>query len=391
MQLRGFDSYEVTLGDLMRGERASLGKSLIEAEREMRIKANLIDAIENCDISAFKNRGVVSGYVRSYARYLGMDADTAFARFCDESGFVPPSLELGPAQNGGRGKAHAQGVGADHPAHALTQSRFAVPPAPSRFSAAISLSGLVSTAVLLLLVAGLGYGGYALLQEIQRVGFAPLPEAPAVVAEAPVITAPVAGAERPDASVYQDNGALAGLALPSDLPLPAVPSRDGPISAIDPETTGFFAPLAEMLPPPEIPGDAIEAGEMAAAVPAPLPDVAGPPAAAVPAGPPEIAVVARDEAWVRVRDGAGAVIFEGILRAGDSYTLPADVEGAVLRAGNAGEVFVTIGGSSFGPVGAPGSVAREVSLGAADVRAAWPASGTVGAAELPTTVSAAAD
>ena len=41
----------------------------------------------------------------------------------------------------------------------------------------------VSSAAMLGLIAGLGYGGYALLQDIQQVGFAPLPEAPEVVAE----------------------------------------------------------------------------------------------------------------------------------------------------------------------------------------------------------------
>jgi broad specificity phosphatase PhoE len=35
--LRGFDDYDVSLGDLMRGERATLGKSLLDAQRELRL------------------------------------------------------------------------------------------------------------------------------------------------------------------------------------------------------------------------------------------------------------------------------------------------------------------------------------------------------------------
>ena len=88
MELRGFDSYAVTLGDEMRGERASLGKSLADAERDLRIKARQIVAIENCDLEGFPNKGVVPGYVRSYARYLGMEPDEAFTTFCRESGFA---------------------------------------------------------------------------------------------------------------------------------------------------------------------------------------------------------------------------------------------------------------------------------------------------------------
>jgi len=61
----GFDAFELRLGDLMRGERATLGKSL-----------------------AFDTPGFIAGYVRSYARYLNMDPDWAFDTFCTESGFA---------------------------------------------------------------------------------------------------------------------------------------------------------------------------------------------------------------------------------------------------------------------------------------------------------------
>ncbi len=45
----GFDAFELRLGDLMRGERATLGKSLLDVQRELRIKAAYIAAIENAD------------------------------------------------------------------------------------------------------------------------------------------------------------------------------------------------------------------------------------------------------------------------------------------------------------------------------------------------------
>ena len=59
--LRGFDSYEVRLGDELRGHRATLGKSLLDVQRELRIKASYIDAIENCDASVIPNKGFVPG------------------------------------------------------------------------------------------------------------------------------------------------------------------------------------------------------------------------------------------------------------------------------------------------------------------------------------------
>ena len=84
---KGFDDFELRLGDLMRGERATLGKSLLDVQRELKIKATYIAAIENCDLTAFESQGFVAGYVRSYARYLGMEPDAAFTRFCKEANF----------------------------------------------------------------------------------------------------------------------------------------------------------------------------------------------------------------------------------------------------------------------------------------------------------------
>src|SRR5690606_24664330 len=85
---KGFDDFDLRLGDLMRGERATLGKSLLDVQRELKIKATYIAAIENADVSAFETPGFVAGYVRSYARYLGMDPDESFARFCREANFA---------------------------------------------------------------------------------------------------------------------------------------------------------------------------------------------------------------------------------------------------------------------------------------------------------------
>src|SRR5688572_33406426 len=100
-KLRSFDDYQLRLGDLMRGERATLGKSLLDVQRELKIKAAYIAAIENADPSAFDTPGFIAGYVRSYARYLNMDPDWAFETFCRESGFSTPSGA--PVPPGGRG------------------------------------------------------------------------------------------------------------------------------------------------------------------------------------------------------------------------------------------------------------------------------------------------
>ena len=42
VDLKGFDDFEIRLGDQMRGERATMGKSLMDVQRELRIKAAYI-------------------------------------------------------------------------------------------------------------------------------------------------------------------------------------------------------------------------------------------------------------------------------------------------------------------------------------------------------------
>ena len=61
---KGFDDYDFRLGDILRGERATLGKSLLDVEKELKIKANYVAAIENCDPKVFESQGFIAGSVR---------------------------------------------------------------------------------------------------------------------------------------------------------------------------------------------------------------------------------------------------------------------------------------------------------------------------------------
>jgi len=396
MELRGFDHYEVTLGDAMRGERASLGKTLTGAERDLRIKAALLEAIEDCRADVFPNPSVVSGYVRSYARYLGMDPDEVHARFCEASGFVPPNARLA-------GRATATGATSTPKAQPswtaspLEQSRFANRSGRARFAPSVSLGALVSTAALLAVIAGVGYGGYTLVQNIQRVGFEPLPQAPEVVAQAPIISEPKVdlAAPRPAADAYAANGALARTLGAADAPLLSL--RDGPISSIDPAHYGAFAaavPSPRVDEPAQRPIDSADDAIIAAFfaetsaerhIAGATPHTAAQrvaadmsqPVGAHRAGFPSqdasgVEIHVTDTAWLRVRSGERTVVFEGILKPGESYRLPDRLAGAELRAGNAGAVYVLMGGTAFGPMGAPGQVIKNVSLDSGALRERLP-------------------
>ncbi|MEM7213792.1 MAG: RodZ domain-containing protein, partial [Pseudomonadota bacterium] len=324
MELRGFDSYNIRLGDEMRGERASLGKSLEQAEADLRIKAKLIVAIEECDLEGFPNPSVIAGYVRSYARYLGMDAEDCYRRFCQESGYESPSALQSTTgriidRKLGIETAVVSQVGAE-----ISKSRFAAPPPNNRFRARVSLGAMTSSIALISLIAGLSYGGYALLQDIQRVGIAPLPEAPTVVADAPRIDLPdidMQALQKPQAGDYRGGGALTALVVPTELPAMEQLRRDGPISAINPDTAGMFARLQQQSRPPAEPlVDTPDDGIMLASSdskPSTTPPEAG---SEVPTT--GISLVFQEEAWIRVRESDNTTLFEGTYKSGERLELP---------------------------------------------------------------------
>ncbi len=367
-QTTGFDSFDLRLGDVMRGERATLGKSLLDVQRELKIKATYIAAIENADATAFDTQGFIAGYVRSYARYLGLDPEWAFARFCEESGFSTAHGLSKEASSKQTSKVEKPIGGPSDPFG--TPNPTWVPQRESIF-ARIEPGAVGSVAVLMALVGVLGFAGWSVLQEIQRVDFAPVEQSPGVLAELPVFdeetNLAAAGAEAGNVMRAPSAEALDRLYRPQALDVPVMTQRDAPISTLDPHRVGVLAGLeneektAPILgTPPGIgagTADAV-AGAVIAAVnetPAPKVKVFGDDAA-------EIALVAVRPSWVRVQSAGGAVIFEKVMDAGEQFVLPKTEAAPVLRTGNAGGIYFAVNGQAFGPAGASGSVVKNIAL-----------------------------
>ncbi len=396
--LRGFDSYELKLGDELRGERASLGKSLLDVQRDLRIRADYLAAIEDADASAFPFAGFAAGYVRAYARYLGLDEDDVYRRFREESGFagVAPTQSVDPREVLAAARPQVASAPAQtaRPAAAAISTRFlAANRAQERRAFAVGLRGLGSVAALGALVIGLGYGGWSLLQDLQRLGFAPLPTAPEVLVAAPELPNPAEGgfAGAPAASPEATpRVSLAAIYAAQEAPPPPAPTpRDGPISSIDPRRAGVFAlPAAE---PALTAAPSAIAATVASAEPAPevmiaaADDGAEPPIAQDQGGAPMrgVDVLALEDAWIRVRDGERRTLFTGILGPGERFSLPEGAEEPELRAGNAGAVYILVDGAAFGPLGSGPDVARRVNLLPDAVRAAFPLAPHVAASPRP--------
>lgn len=383
---KGFDDYEVRLGDILRGERATLGKSLLDVQRELHIRAAHIAAIENGDLAAFEAPSFIAGFVRSYARYLDLDPEAVYAQFCAEHGFAvapsmgnvstpresrpfatPPLHEPGvPGAPGARSRgAEARPGGTSQPG-AIKAVGFL--PDPDPFWRRVEPGALGSITILVALIGGLGFAGWTVLQEVQRVQVAPADMMPNVVTDLD----PLAGqsevttgmaASEPDMDTdplrpATGSGAVGQVrvARPEALDVPVLVPRDGPIAAI-----GVSDENGQARQAPAISTDAAVSAALADLLPA-EDQPAGTAPRVVNDGPPVVQILAVRPSWMRVRGADGSVIFERILDAGETWVLPQTEDTPSLHAGNSGSVYFLIDGQAYGPAAPGANVVRNISL-----------------------------
>ncbi|MAN55361.1 MAG: helix-turn-helix domain-containing protein [Paracoccus sp.] len=353
----------------MRGERATLGKSLLDVQRELRIRASYVAAIENCDITAFDTPSFISGYVRSYSRYLGMDPDWTFRRFCLESGFQP-THGMAPSASGPK-----PGRRPSEPAEALANPHALFLPQRESFWTQIEPRAMGSVLVLIAIMGGLAYGGWAVLQEVQRVTLTPGETTPGVVTELD----PAAGAgmsvpllESGDTAEIAQNlpqpEGLDRIYRPQILEAPVLTSRDGPIAAIDPglarqtataqggDMTAGSAEGADAIQRALASAGAGEAVEYGPQMPESQHSVT------MAADAPELQLLAARPAWVRVTTSDGTVLLEKIMDAGERFSLPKLEEPPVLRTGNSGAIYFAVNGKTYGPAAPGPQVVKNIRL-----------------------------
>jgi cytoskeletal protein RodZ len=374
--------FEYPIGDLLRGERATLGRSLLDVQRDLRIKASYIAAIEDTDLSVFANPGVIPGYVRSYARYLNLEPEQVYRLFCEQTGFSSATFGATPTKT--RAGQTTTARGSFHPNFPLApkaRSGFALP--------AVPLSAIGSLLVLVALVGGLGYGGWTVVRNIQRVQFAPVEELPVAIAEVDDLAAPGAAAAEPDLSDLASPvtaTALADLYREQEAAVPILTPRDGPIASINPGSRGPLPDRATprapvVLASAEARGAATDpaAAAIAAKLAATLGEAEGHPGApegsapAVAASSEKLTIIAERAAWIRVYLASGTIIFERILEKGESYSPPEGLVEPKIWAGNSGSVYVRVGDTLRGPLGSGTRAARDVPLLPASLAEKYPA------------------
>jgi cytoskeleton protein RodZ len=244
-------------GDL-RAARERLGWSIEDVSAALRIRLPHLEALEEGRIDLLPGNAYAVGFLRTYARALGLDPDEIARRFKAEASEVNRRTEL-------------------------------VFPAP------MPQRGVPAGAVILLGVV-LAIGAYAGWYRLSGEGRLPaetvarVPERLATLAEQAV--PPSAPATPPVPVVVAAAPTAAPLAPGPDQPAPPVPS-------ISPSS----AAAAAVTPPPM------------AATPAVQPDAPAP-------DQPRIVVQATADAWLQVRDRNGGVLLNKILHNGESWPVP---------------------------------------------------------------------
>ena len=343
VELRGYDSYTVTLGDKLRGERATLGKTLDDIQKETRLRIEFLLGIENADITAFPAPSFIAGYVRSYASHLNLDPDECFNQFCKESGFIGLQSEIDGKK---RNKVIKPTKLLDEP---ILNPQIQKKKINNGILNNFSFSGLFSLTALLVLILGLGYGGFTVLNEVQKVNLSPINQSPSVQS--------ISSTSIDENSFFDDvesnntniasNSDLEKFYRPTELVLPLMTPRDGPISAIDPAISGVYVEDKNSVISEINQEDIIQVKKNPQVIKEDLPSVY---------------VVAQKPAWVRIYEPNGNILFENILDTGQRYEVPQSAQTAMLRAGNSGSVYLMIDNNFYGPLGTATGVAKKVNL-----------------------------
>lgn len=404
----------MSVGATLRQRRMALGHELHDIAQILRIRRAHLQAIEDGRYGDLPGPAYATGFIRTYADFLGLDSTHLVVRLKEEvSGkvsqpefyfptpvsesrvpggavllmgavlavavyggwyymsatgrslvdFVPPLPERLAALIAGPSDPAPTGTGDDAqaPAVAAVPDDAPGPAAPEPVAPALTAPALAPAP--------------APTPDTREAGNTAVAERPAE--DSPVLSAPPLTTE----SELAPHPAPAAAVAPQVAEVPPAPDAGGdpggeagpaaldvPIPPGLPETpTGTaaapapqdVAPAAAEVPP----APARDATVAAAPPPAPPPATAGPQPRiyGVSNGASRIQIQATQDSWVQVRDGNGDLLLTRVLRPGDIYRVP-DRPGLRMVTGNAGGLRVLVDGIETPSMGKPGEVLRDVVL-----------------------------
>ena len=399
-RVNGFDSYTLLLGEELRGERATLGKSLLQVQKDLKIKAAYISAIENCDLDAFPNKGFIAGYVRSYARYLNLNAEETYERFCAESGF---------SSNDGARKLDCTNLYKNKGLKNYNiETHLDWKPSSVGLqetnSSPFNKSYMLFVPFLLgfLMFFGVGFGVWKVLIDIQKLKIVPADNLPIIMSEMNIQSLGIINENKINQYQFTNKRLDATENKVSDngkIEAPQVFYRDGPIVNLQLEDIGVLGAnstkINRRLPNISVSGNSIKVVSTRIFDYGVVPEFGGSSSLdginyrefkknmAVAQGQQasklpissdflgidqEVANFPRNKnlvenesgatlnifavspSWIRIKDEGKRVVVEKILKAGEVLEIKANWLNGNLRAGNAKDLFFSLNGVTYGPV-----------------------------------------
>jgi cytoskeleton protein RodZ len=295
------------VGEMLRGQRERLGWSIPDVAANLKIRRVMIDAIERGRFRDLPGLAYAVGFVRAYAELLGLDSAEIVRRFRAEATGIEERREL----------------------------NFPQPLGESRLPGGVAISVAVLAAVV-------AYGFWYATSFTH---------------------------DGPPTRVTAVPDRLAALAVQApEPPPPSVPTPAPPVSVDTPSAaaaTGPAAtpPVAPPAPPPAPPQVAAVPPRAVEPPPAPVqPDPTAPKVYGDVASPDvRIVIKAQGEAWVQVKDNAGAVVFMRVMKPGETYRAP-NRPGLLLTAGNAGTLEIAVDGKTVPAIAKGNMIRRDVAL-----------------------------
>lgn len=286
----------------LRAARERLGWGLTECADSLRIRREYLVALEDGQFDVLPGPAYAAGFLRSYGRALGLDANELVRRF----------------------KAEA--------ARGSSPSRLSFPvPAPER--------GLPTGAMVLLgLVLTIGaYAGWYRLSGQGRLPAEVVPAIPSRLAPLAEQAVPLPPPSKP-------------AKLDSDIPepgdLPQAPSSISPSSA------------AAAIPLPPVPNGAPPPPLMQAMVSPPMANATPPQPLA---DGSRLLLKANGDTWLQVRDRAGQVLLRKVLKSGETWPVPPK-PGLLLTTGNSTNTEVVLDGNQTIALSGSGLSRRDLPL-----------------------------
>ena len=105
-----------SIGNILRTERETQGRTLTEVSKAVYIKTKYLSALEEENFAAIPGEVYVKGFIRAYASYLGVDGEELVAQYDGPSESILLQKETPTAvTEGGKGRRSRRRKGVSWP------------------------------------------------------------------------------------------------------------------------------------------------------------------------------------------------------------------------------------------------------------------------------------